>query len=298
MYKCTLEKEGFIANFYEGNTETNKAVILVGGSFCDEKTAVTMSGYLIKAGYHVLVLGFHYWKGMSKELASIPVDYVEKAVRWLLDKPQIEKIAMTGASTGGGYTLLCASLIPEITCVIPVVPFDYVLEGTTKNNKRKHCSVYTYHGKDIPYTPTELLDMGMIKWLNLARKADGYGLKRFMRYGYDRMTPLLEENSRIKVENMNADVLLLAVKDDDCWPSDEAVPRIVKKLEAVNYSHRLEYHIYEKGSHALCDGFENVSASIKFMMKFMLPAEKKYPKECDEARKDSTRRILEFLKKW
>lgn len=297
MYKCTLEKEGFIANYYEGNFETKKAIIVVGGSFCDEKITVAGADYLIKAGYNVLVLGFHCWKGLSKDLASIPVGYTEKAVHWLLKKEQIEKVAMTGPSTGGGYTLLCASLIPEITCVIPVVPFDYVLEGTTKGGKRKHCSVYKYHGEDIPYTPLELLDMGMMKWLKLAKKEKGYGIKRFMRYGYDRMTPLLTEESRIKVENMNADVLLLSVKDDDCWPSDEAVPRIIKKLEEVNYPHKVEYHIYEKGSHALCD-LDDASASFKFILKQMLPVEKKYPKKCDEARTNSLRRIINFIKEW
>lgn len=298
MKKCTMEREGFAANYYPGNAGVNKAVIVVGGSFCDEKTAVAMAGYLIEAGYHVLVLGFHCWKGMPKDLAGIPVDYVEKAVHWLRAKPEIEKVAMTGASTGGGYTLLCASLIPEITCVVTVVPFDYVLEGSTKNMKRKHCSVYTYHGQDLPYTPTELLDMGPIKWLRLAKKAPGYGLGRFMRYGYDQMTPLLREESRIRVENMNADVLLLAVKDDDCWPSDEAVPRIAEKLKEANYAHRVECRVYEKGSHALCDGMKHIGAPVKFMMKLMIPAEKKYPRECDEARADSLRRILAFLRVW
>lgn len=298
MIKCTLEREGFNANYYPGNIETNKAIIVVGGASCGEKTCVSMAEFLIKAGYNVLVLGFYYWKGMSKDIASIPVDYVEKAVHYLLNKPKINKIAMTGPSTGGGYTLLCASLIPEITCIIPVVPFDYVFEGTTGNTKRKHCSVYTWHGKDIPYTPLELLDMGLVKWLQLARKAPGYGLTRFMRYGYDQMTPLLTEESRIRVENMNADVLLLAAKNDDCWPSEEAVPRIVERLKNTGYSHRVEFHVYEKGSHALVGGLEKADFLVKFLMKRMLPAEKKYPKECDEARNDSIRRILVFLQKW
>ncbi len=35
-------------------------------------------------------------------------------------------------------------LISNITCVIPVVPFDYVMEGILPNSKRLHCSVYTY----------------------------------------------------------------------------------------------------------------------------------------------------------
>lgn len=38
MIKCTLENEGFIANYYEGNYEPNKAIIVVGGASCNKKT--------------------------------------------------------------------------------------------------------------------------------------------------------------------------------------------------------------------------------------------------------------------
>lgn len=39
MERCSLEKEGFIANYYSGNYETDKAIISVGGAKCDEKQA-------------------------------------------------------------------------------------------------------------------------------------------------------------------------------------------------------------------------------------------------------------------
>lgn len=295
MEKCTLEKEGFIAYYYSGNYQSDKAIISVGGASCNKKTSIAMAEFLIKEGYNVLVLGFYFWKGFSKNLASIPVDYVEKAVHWLVKKG-VKRIAMTGISTGSGYTLLSASLIPEITCVIPIVPYDHVIEGTSQNNKRLHCSVYTWHGEDIPYTTAEFLDMGMMEWFHRAKNTQGYGLARFMRYGYDQITPTLTPESRIKTENMNADVLLLAVKNDDCWPSDEAVPRIVDNLKMANYAHRVTYHIYEKGSHALTTG--KIGFVSKTLSKLMIPTEKKYPKECDEARADSVQRILKFLKEW
>lgn len=295
---CSLEKEGFIAHYFPGTKETNKAIIAVGGASCDEKTSIAMSGFLRKEGYNVLVLGFYLWKGLSKNLAKIPVDYAEKAVHWLKNTQGIEKIAMTGASTGAGYTLVCASLIPEITCVIPVVPFDYVMEGTTPQNKRLHCSVYTYKGKDLPYTESPMLDKGMFNWFKMSVKAEGYGLRRFMRFGYDYISENLNSDSRIKVENMNADVLLLAVKNDDCWPSDVAVPRIIEVLKNNNYSHKVESHIYEKGSHALVDGMDKSNVFTKIIMKVMIPTEKKYPKECEEARKDSFSRIIRFIQEW
>ena len=140
--------------------------------------------------------------------------------------------------------------------------------------------------------------MGMLGWLNNARRAKGYGLGRFMRYGYDIIDRKQSPEARIKVENMHADVLFLAVKNDDAWPSDIAVPRMVKKLKEVNYPYRVEYHIYEKGSHALADGLDKMKGYAKFALKHMIPAEKKYPRECEEARQDSFRRVLKFLREW
>lgn len=72
-----------------------------------------------------------------------------------------------------------------------VVPYDYVLEGTTSSYKRTGCGVYTYHGESVPYTDCEMLDEGILNWLKLAMKAEGYGLGRFMRFGYDRMEWIL-----------------------------------------------------------------------------------------------------------
>lgn len=203
---------------------------------------------------------------------------------------------MTSTSTGAGYTLLAASLIPEIGCVIPVVPFDHVMEGTTNNFKRLGRSVYTWHGKDVPYSPLTLIDQGLLKVFSGAIKDKRYGLRRFMRYGYDH-NPVTEE-SRIKVENMHADVLFLAAKDDDAWPSDIAVPRMMKVLQEANYPYRAEAHVYEKASHALADGLDEMTGYARWAFQNLLPAEKKFPKECEEARQDSFRRILKFLEEW
>ncbi len=255
-----------------------------------------MSGYLRRAGYNVLVLGFYMWDGLPKELVSVPVDYTEKAVGWLMRNKGIRKIAMTAASTGAGYTLLSASLIPEIGCVIPVVPFDYVMEGTTNSFKRLGRSVYTWHGEDIPYSPWTLIDRGSLRIFSAAMKDRKYGLARFMRYGYDH-NPVTEQ-SRIRVENMRADVLLLAVKDDDAWPSDEAVVRIADVLKNADYPYRLEYNIYEKASHALTDGLDELSGYTRWAFRHLLPAEKKYPAECENARQDSFKRLLAFLDEW
>lgn len=300
MERCTLETEGFIADYFPGTKYPDKAIISVGGSYCDEKTSIAMSKYLRDAGYNVLVLGYYLWKGLGKEMVDIPIDYAEKAVHWLQNEKHISKIAMTGPSAGAGYTLLAASYIPDISCVVPVVPWDYVCEGnrqTAKGYVLSGHSQYSWHGEDVPCFHLKM-PWSMFGWLKAAKKTPGYGMARFMRFGYDYMEQHLDPNARIRVENMHADVLFLAVKNDDCWPSDVAVPRMVTVLEKAGYPYRVESHIYEKASHALTDGLDSMTGSAKWMVKHMIPAEKKYPKECEEARQDSFKRILAFLERW
>ena len=146
MERCTLERNGFEGIYFKGKRSPEKAIIAVGGASCDERSSVYMSRYLRRAGYTVLVLGFYLWERLPKNLVSIPVDYAEKAVKWLKEKKGIKRIAMTGLSTGAAYTMLAASLIPEISCVIPVVPYDYVQQATEQRGllfRSVHKSQYT-----------------------------------------------------------------------------------------------------------------------------------------------------------
>ena len=73
---------------------------------------------------------------------------------------------------------------------------------------------------------------------------------------------------------------------------------MVKVLADHKYNHRVESKIYEKGSHALADGISEMGAIPKLLLKTMIPSENRYPKECEEARQDSMKRILKFIEEW
>lgn len=267
------------------------------GAGVSKNLAEKSAAYLLKEGYNVLVLGFYKWKGMPKEMYSIPVEYVERATKWLLsnDKYTIEKVAIMGISTGSGYALLCASYISDISCVIALSPFDFVMEGVNKYYKPQQTSVYTYKGCDNPYSSSEILNKGILKLLLEAKRDKKYTLKRAMRSIYD--SSPLNESSRIKVENMKAKVLFLAAKNDDCWPSDEAVPRMVKVLQNANYPYEVKSMVYEKASHIL--GYLPIKKIVaKLILPCMLKAEHQYYEQCELARNDSVKQILLFLQEW
>lgn len=291
-----LKENGFYGYFKEGTKYPQKAVICMSGADGNKEFALVSGQELWDMGYSVLVLGFLKWEGLPQEICHMPIDYVENAVEWLLswENGRIEKIGIQGVSTGAQYALLCASVCPEISCVIAVSPFDYVLEYVDNKFRRTGKSTYTWHGEEITYSPSVLLDEGVPGLLWKCAIDKHYGLKRMLRYYYDRIP--LTEASRIRVENMKADVLLLASENDDSWPSEISARRVDSILKNTEYPYRVKTVIYEKGSHAI--GSLMNDEKMRKVMKKMLPAEKKYPKECEEARIDSVKQIEAFLAEW
>lgn len=253
-YLCTLEKEGFLGTFYESKVPTDKAIILVGGSGEKREFVEKRAEALWKEGFHVLSLGYYLWKPLSPHTVSIPIDYAEKAVDFLKNKcpVPIAKIGMTGLSLGAAYVLLCASYLPDISCVVSVCGFDFVVEGCKNMIFRQHKSYFSFHGEDVPYEPAEALSH-IGKTLRAWKKDPRYGSKAMNRFYYNECFSDRTDASRIKVENIKGDVLLLAPAYDDTWPSDIAFPRIMKVLEDKQFPYRHECIIYEKASHYLAE---------------------------------------------
>lgn len=294
----TLEKDNFVGQYFKGNKYNDCAVIFFPGAKLSEERTLPMAEFLINEGYNVLVVGYYLWRDLPKEMWGIPVDYAENAVKWLQNK-EIKNIAVHGASTGSGYALLSASLIPEISCVVAVSPFEYVMEGMKNELIPQHCSQYTWKGKDVPYCSYAGLDkMSFMQAVRtfFKNRGDKYKLKDIGRYSYD--TASISEEARIKIENMKADLLLIAPQFDNCWPSETSVPRMLQLLKEKGYSYKVESTIYEYGSHLLGYAPPEMIESKRKLYAKMMPVEKDYPVECEKARKDSTKLILDFIDKW
>lgn len=156
---CTLEAEGFLGSFYQGDRYVDKAVIFVGGSGELRNVVEARAAILAREGYSVLAVGYYLWKPLSRQTVAIPLDYVERAIDWLLQKcpVRITKIGMTGLSLGAAYTALCCAYFPQISCAVVVSGFDFVVEGCKNMVIRQHKSYFTLHGEEIPYEPAQAL---------------------------------------------------------------------------------------------------------------------------------------------
>lgn len=305
MYVCTLEKEGFLGTFYQSTVLTEKAIILVGGSGEKRPYVEKRAQALCKEGFHVLALGYYLWAPLPAQMVGIPVDYAEKAVAFLQKNPfvPISKIGMTGLSLGAEYTLLCASCLPQISCVAAVSGFDFVVEGCKNVFFRQHRSYFSYHGADVPYEPAQALSH-LAKTLWAWKKDPRYGAYAMNRFYYNECFPGRTDASRIKVENIHGDILLLAPAYDDTWPSDAAVPRMMQVLEEKQFPYRHEAVLYEKASHYLavppeCLQLEGkTEEQTRRILARILTMEKKYPDGCERARAESWKKLVAFFRAW
>ena len=241
-----LEKDGFVGELYPGTRCPGKAILYVGGAGCSRKMTLMMGNYLVDAGFTVLFLGFYLWDDLSKDMWNIPVDYAERAVKWL-NKNGYE-VCMIGTSTGAGYTLLSASLIPEISGVIALSGFDHVMEGCKFFHKPSGHSVYEFHGEEYPFSHFDIISNGWIDGIRKARH-NGISMAAFMRYGYE--TSNLDPSSRIKVENIHGDILFLGPTNDSTWPSDAASKRMMDILQKSGFPFHADLKLYESAAHGI-----------------------------------------------
>lgn len=81
----TPDEQGFMGTFFTGNPASDHAVIIVGGMGEKRDGPERRAKMLASEGFNALALGWYNWKGLSKQAVSIPVDYCENAVHWLMN---------------------------------------------------------------------------------------------------------------------------------------------------------------------------------------------------------------------
>ncbi len=291
--KYTVAEDGFVGYWHPADGHAGKAIIVFPGSGADYELTRKGSEFLRNAGWSCLLVAFAGWDGLPEDPVLAPVEYAEKAIK-VLKEAGYEKVGAYGISAGAKYAITAASLLPDISLVIAASPFDYTTEAF-KGTKALNQSTFSFRGEPLPYDPTVTLHRNILSVLLRTALNKKYGMRRMLRGCYQENVQT--EEARIKVENMHADFLMQCPGYDDCWPSDEAVPRMKKILDEAGYPYRVQATVYEKGSHLLCG---DLMASPEYLksMKKILQAEYADQAACNKAREDSMKEALVFLEGW
>ena len=166
MIHTLMKEDGFEGILFPGNGSKDKVIIVMSGSNGGMSMAKHEAEFYHKNGIPAMSLTLFKTKQTSPNLVSVPVEYVENAIKYLKEQGY-RKIGIDGASKGSEMALVAGSLLSDISCVIARVPSYYVSEGLAGKGKRKGpsgTSCWSYKGKDLPYAAykTRIINMAEI----------------------------------------------------------------------------------------------------------------------------------------
>ena len=284
----TIKEDGFHGALFESekNPYKNKILIICSGSDGDFENSKKNAKFLSDNGINTLALGYFNIPDGPSVISKCPIDYVEKASNYL-KSIGYEKIGIWGISMGSIYALLSACYYPDlISLVIAASPCYFVTQAMdSKKNISLNSSTYSYKGEDIPYEPYTV-QMTMFK--NIFQSI--INLEPNFSYLYEPLMNKVSEEHIIPVEKMKAHLIIFSGKLDHLWPSTESGELIMKRLKEKNYAYPYEHIIFEYGGHLM--------TPIQTKLDKFMKANRKYPKEAEEYRKQHLNKLLEVISNW
>ena len=238
---------------------------------------------------------------------SYPLERFGKALAFMKEQG-CEQFGVAGASTTGMMALLAASYYPEITLTIAISPPDFVMEGFYRDNKDgaterpgDYESSVTWQGNQLPFLPYAYRHPEY--WQKLKEEAKEGGDKVASRKMFDeseRRHPV-EEEEKIKVENIRGKILFIGAEDDVLWDTCRYIRRMEDRLAERAHNSTYEAWLYEHGTHfAFPESMLKMMLPVgsQLLISFMFKAGKEYKKECRETRIDIDRRLKKALAEW
>ena len=277
----SVQMEGFEAILYPGNGRKDKVMIVMSGSNGGMKLTKQEAEFYHRNGIPSLALALFKTKQTPKELSRVPVEFVEKAIAWLI-KQGYKQIGIDGTSKGSEMALIAASLFPELSCVIVRVPSHFVSEGLSGSGKNKApsgTSCWSYRGRELPYAPYRSRTFNILQMFMREKEM------HIITFNRDKdITP----ETLIPIENIKAPILMLSSKHDEVWPSYESAVYMEKKLTEIGIPHTHKHIAYEHMSHA-------VLTRLPWIYKMAFKSERRHPKECAKDRDALKNELLDWV---
>jgi len=184
------------------------------------------------------VLAQKWWggEGQAQGICLIPIEVFIKGIDFLVAQG-CTRIAMLGTSNGAQATLLTAARDPRVEVAVAISPTLYVWQNFGPGLDGQEWpprSAFTWGGEALPclvYDPRA--------WPRLDRP------RPIFRPLYEASLRAFAEDipaATIPVEQVGADIILVAGAADALWPSDTAARDIAARLTAVGRAPMLVEH--------------------------------------------------------
>lgn len=198
----TVAADGLAGHFLALSGPPRPAILYLGGSEGGTPFPA-VAEFLASRGFPTLALAYFREPGLPRELANVPLEYFESALRWLGRQPGVDpaRIVIHGASRGGEAALLLGATYPDLVAGV----VSYVGSSVVNPSPNPRTVAWTLGGR--PVQPVDSPDLGN------PRPANGVGV--------------------IPVEKIDGPVLLVSGFSDLLWASGGYAAAIVERRKAA-----------------------------------------------------------------
>ena len=236
MQVQAVREESLVGDFYHGSSPA-RAILLLGGS----EGGIAWQGHrtpiitLVEKGYAVLALAYFKHTGLPETLNTIPLEYFDNAIRWLIhhDLTRGRNVTIIGGSKGAEAALLVASTNQAVDVVIGFSPSAYVFQGIFHPRGEVRSS-WSRAGVDVPFAP----------FVAGADQKPGEYVEMYRNSVTD---PKIRERSMIRVESITAPILLVSGAQDRLWPSEQMGDAVEERLQEHGFDYPFVHMVLETG---------------------------------------------------
>jgi dienelactone hydrolase len=278
IVRQTIRQDGLVAeSYFPVGGEALPGLLVLGGSEGGIGYARHLGRRLAAQGYFTLCLAYFKAEGLPRLLEDIPLEYFQRALRWLGDHPRIDpsRIGAFGPSKGAEAALLVASHFDGLACVVAAAPSNVVWQSQNYSARRRAPrSSWSRDGAGLPF-----LAVTPLRGYRSVAEMCGACL--------DRADDV--ERAHIPVERIKAAVLLFSGGVDRLWPSRRMAEDVVARMADPR---RCEHICYPDAGHLVFPLFSRKSRILGALLGRYFGGT---GRSNAAARKDCLRKTLAFL---
>ena len=240
VQRIEVREEGLVGTLFlpEGEGPWPAVMILNGsGGGINEPRAALYASH----DYMAFALAYFKAPGLSDYISNTPLEYFKQGLDWLRreHKPYKNFVALNGQSRGGELVLLLASLYPkDVSAVIAYVPGAVVHSGQNAADPAvgREGPAWLLNGQPITHV---WQDNKTATWAPFDQGPAPHRHEKAI------LTALQDKDAvaraRIKVENIQAPIIMLSGTDDGSWPSSLYSQMVYEKLQEVGFAYDVQW---------------------------------------------------------
>lgn len=231
-----VERDGLAGRYFApagapAEGELRSPVLLLGGS---EGALLSGAAKLLAGrGHPALALAYFGAPGLPELLAEVPLERVDRALDWLLVRPEVggDSACVLGFSRGAELALSFAAREPRVRGAIALMPSAFTFAGTRRG--REVPAAWTHGGEALPVLPVDLGFGALVKMFWRMVRSTPIRFVDHYREAIAGADPEQLERAAIPVEDIRGPLLLIAAGDDQVWPSVEMSARLAARRRAA-----------------------------------------------------------------